>query len=101
MIHVADRAHVAVGLEAGKLLLGHGTPVVFELSCWGLHDSRHRESRFGARSRFRSGPVRLSGETFGQVQNRSAADEGISPSVISTDTRCDCRMLDAWVAELR
>src|SRR5215475_7731965 len=34
MIHVADRAHIAVGLEAGELLFGHGTPVVFELPCW-------------------------------------------------------------------
>src|SRR5262249_5268228 len=57
-----------------------------------------RELAFGARSRFRSGPVRLSGETFGQAQSRSAADEGISPPVISTDVRRDCRILDAWVA---
>jgi hypothetical protein len=63
-----------------------------------LHDSRHRESSFGARSRFRSGPIRLSGETFGQAQSRSAADEGASPPVISTDARRDCRILDAWVA---
>src|SRR5215510_3838113 len=34
MVHVADRAHIAVGLEAGELLFGHGTPVVLELSCW-------------------------------------------------------------------
>src|SRR5215831_17893050 len=101
MVHVADRAHVAIGLEAGELLFGHGTPVVIELSCWCLHDSRHRESPFGARSRFRSGLIRLSGETFGQAQSRSAADEGISPPVISTDARRDCRILDAWVAALR
>ena len=65
MVHVADRAHVAIGLEAGELRFGHGTPVVLELSCWGLHDSRHRESPLGARSRFGSGLLRLSGETFG------------------------------------
>ena len=34
MVHVADRAHVAIGLEAGELLFGHRTPVVIELPCW-------------------------------------------------------------------
>jgi len=59
-----------------------------------LHDSGHRESHISARSRFRSGLLRLSGETFGQAHSRSAADEGISPAVvISIRARCDCRIV--------
>ena len=64
-----------------------------------LHDSRHRESSFGARSRFRSGRrFSMSNERFGYAQSRIAADKGISPPVISICSCCDCRMLVAWVA---
>jgi hypothetical protein len=75
--------------------------MVIELSCWRLHDSRHRESPFGARSRFRSGPGRLSKRLSGQAQRRSAADKGISPPVINIDARRDRRILDAWIADFK
>ena len=94
MVHVADRAHVAVGLVADELLLGHGTTSWLEaLVRSGCTARGTTRARLMPGAAFASGPaVNVSDETFGQARSKAGAVEGDRSLVIAFSDDHDRRI---------
>jgi hypothetical protein len=99
MIHMADRAHVAIGLEAGELLFGHRTPVVLELPYWVC------TTRGTTRAHSAPGAASAPGHIDCQVRRsvRPKADPRRTRALALPSSALmlsvTAALLDAWVAE--